>query len=174
MSIARVGLDHVYKWLSISVALVVLDQWSKQIVVNAMMLGEQIQVFSYFSWVRWHNEGAAFSFLSDAGGWQRWFFILLAIGFVSFLTIELWRLGKKNSILHLIYALIIGGALGNMIDRLIQGYVVDFILLHYDRYYFPAFNIADAALSVGAICWGLLLVKEALNERKMKLKERSD
>ena len=174
MSIARVGLDHVYKWLSISVALVVLDQWSKQIVVNAMTLGEQIRVFSYFSLVRWHNEGAAFSLLSDAGGWQRWFFILLAIGFVSFLTIELWRLGKKNSILHLVYALIIGGALGNMIDRLMQGYVVDFILLHYERYYFPAFNIADAALSVGAICWGLLLVKEGLNERKMRLKERSN
>ena len=154
--------------------LVILDQWSKQVVVNVMVLGEQIQVFTYFSWVRWHNEGAAFSFLSDAGGGQRWFFIILAIGFVSFLTLELSRLGKKGSLLHFAYAAIIGGALGNMVDRLMQGYVVDFILLHYDQYYFPAFNVADAALSVGAFCWGLLLVKEALNEKTSRSKEQSN
>jgi len=164
----------VYKWLSISFVLVILDQWSKQVVVNAMVLGERIQVFSHFSWVRWHNEGAAFSFLSDAGGWQRWFFIVLAIGFVSFLTLELSRLGKKGTLLHFVYAAIIGGALGNMIDRLMQGYVVDFILLHYEKYYFPAFNIADSALSVGAFCWGLLLVKEALNGRNIGSKEQSN
>ena len=78
------------------------------------------------------------------------------------------------SLLHFAYAAIIGGALGNVVDRLMQGYVVDFILLHYDQYYFPAFNVADAALSVGAFCWGLLLVKEALNERTLGSKEQSN
>ena len=164
-SIAEIGLDRVFRWLSFSALIIVFDQWTKQIVVNALTLGERLPVFTYFSWVRWHNEGAAFSFLADAGGWQRWFFIVLAVVFVSFLVFELRRLAPKASLQHLAFALIIGGAVGNTIDRLLEGYVVDFVLLHYDRYYFPAFNVADAALSVGALIWGILLVKEVLDKK---------
>lgn len=161
-----IGLVKMIKWLSISVVVIVLDQWSKYLVVGVMSLGEHIPVFSYFSWVRWHNDGAAFSLLAGSGGWARWFFVGLAVGFVGFLIFELRRLGRTGSALHLVYALIIGGALGNMIDRLLQGYVVDFLLFHYQEYYFPAFNVADAALSVGAGIWAVLLISEEINKRR--------
>ena len=155
------------KWFSISFSVVFLDQWTKNIVVDAMSLGDRISVFTYFSWVRWHNEGAAFSFLADAGGWQRWFFIALALFFVAFLANELRNLKEKFSSLHLVYTLIIGGALGNTIDRLINGYVVDFILVHYDQYYFPAFNLADSALTLGAVMWAIILIREVIQEKRV-------
>ena len=146
------------KWFSISFLVVFLDQWTKNIVVDAMSLGDRISVFTYFSWVRWHNEGAAFSFLADAGGWQRWVCVALAFFFVAFLANEVRNLKERGSTLHLVYTLIIGGALGNTIDRLINGYVVDFILVHYEQYYFPAFNLADSALTLGAVMWAIILI----------------
>ena len=155
------------KWFSISFLVVFLDQWTKNIVVDAMSLGDRISVFTYFSWVRWHNEGAAFSFLADAGGWQRWFFVALAFFFVAFLANELRNLKERVSTLHLVYTLIIGGALGNTIDRLVNGYVVDFILVHYDQYYFPAFNLADSALTLGALMWAIILIREVIQEKRV-------
>ena len=150
------------RWLSVSFLVVFLDQWTKNIAVDAMSLGDRISVFPYFSWVRWHNEGAAFSFLANAGGWQRWLFVVLAFFFVAFLTNELRNLKERFSSLHLVYALIIGGALGNTIDRLVNGYVVDFILVHYKQYYFPAFNVADSALTFGAVMWAIVLIREMI------------
>ena len=155
------------RWFSISFLVVFLDQWTKSIAVDTMSLGERIPVFPYFSWVRWHNEGAAFSFLANAGGWQRWFFVALAVFFVAFLVNELRNLKERFSILHLVYTLIIGGALGNTIDRLVNGYVVDFILVHYDEYYFPAFNLADSALTLGALMWAVILIKEMVQEKRI-------
>ena len=155
------------KWFSISFLVVFLDQLTKNIVVDAMLLGDRISVFTYFSWVRWHNEGAAFSFLADAGGWQRLFFVALAVVFVAFLANELRNLKERVSTLHLVYTLIIGGALGNTIDRLVNGYVVDFILVHYDQYYFPAFNLADSALTLGAVMWAMILIREVIQEKRV-------
>lgn len=152
----RTGL---VRWLSVSGVVVILDQLSKWVVVSNMQLGDHIPLLPVFSWVRWHNEGAAFSMLSDSGDWKRWFFVTLAIGFTAFIVYELRQLTVKDRFMAFVYSLILGGALGNMIDRLFHGYVVDFILVHYQDWYFPAFNVADIALSCGAVLWiGFLLL----------------
>jgi signal peptidase II len=154
-------------WLSLSALVVALDQLSKWLVTSNMQLGDQIPVWSVFSWVRWHNEGAAFSMLSDSGDWKRWFFVTLAIGFTGFIVYELRRLNVTDRFMAFVYALILGGALGNMVDRLFHGYVVDFILVHYQDWYFPAFNVADMALSCGAVLWiGFLLLEYRRTARR--------
>ena len=117
---------------------------------------------------------AQLSFLADAGGWQRWFFIALAFFFVAFLANELRNLKERVSILHLVYTLIIGGALGNTIDRLVNGYVVDFILVHYDQYYFPAFNLADSALTLGAVMWAIILIRGDSRKRSIHKETNND
>ena len=142
-----------------------LDQLAKYWVVTELAYQERIQVLPFFAWVRWHNDGAAFSFLSGAGGWQRWFFIFLAIGFAAFIIYELRRLTPNDKVMGWVYGLILGGALGNLVDRLNYGYVVDFILVHYETYYFPAFNLADSALFCGAALWVLLMIAEYREKR---------
>ena len=116
-----------------------------------------------FQFVVVHNTGAAFSFLADAGGWQRWF--LTTVSFVVSIVIAVWmtRLKSSEKLLALSLSLILGGALGNLIDRAFQGYVVDFILLYYDDWYFPAFNVADSAVSVGA---ALMILDVVLSSRR--------
>lgn len=141
------------KWLALAGLVVALDQATKYWVVSALNYLDRVQVLPFFAWVRWHNEGAAFSFLDSAGGWQRWFFIGLAIAFSIFIIYELSRLPKNEKVMGWVYGLILGGALGNLVDRVHHGYVVDFILVHYDTYYFPAFNLADSALFCGAVLW---------------------
>ena len=116
----------------IAVVVWILDRVTKYIVVDNLALGEAIPVVPIFSWIRLHNTGAAFSFLSDAGGWQRWFFVALAIGFAIFLIIELRKIGADRW-LGWTYGLILGGALGNGYDRLVNGYVVDFLLVHWQH-----------------------------------------
>lgn len=148
------------KWLSIAAASLVADQLSKAWVVHNMYYQEEIPVFSFFKWVRWHNEGAAFSFLAGAGGWQHWFFVTLAVGFSAYLVYELARLPEKDKALGWVFALILGGALGNLADRLNHGYVVDFIRFEYGAYGFPAFNIADSSLFCGAALWIVLMIRE--------------
>lgn len=154
------------RWLLLSGAVVVLDQLTKFWVVSALAHGERIAVLPVFSWVRWHNEGAAFSMLADGSGWQRWMFVALAIAFTGFILLELRRLSPADRYMGVVYGLVLGGALGNMIDRLLQGHVVDFLLVHYRDWYFPAFNVADMALSVGAGLWILALLLEYLRARK--------
>ena len=141
------------KWLALAGLVVALDQVTKYWVVSVLNYLDRVQVLPFFAWVRWHNEGAAFSFLDSAGGWQRWFFIGLAIAFSIFIIYELSRLPKNEKVMGWVYGLILGGALGNLVDRVHHGYVVDFILVHYDTYYFPAFNLADSALFCGAVLW---------------------
>lgn len=137
------------KWLAIATLVVVLDHLSKWWISSTMDYQETIPVFPFFAFVHVHNYGAAFSFLADAGGWQRWFFI--GIGIVAtILIVRLLRTHAHESRMALGLALVLGGALGNVIDRAVLGYVVDFLYFHYQGFSWPAFNIADSAISVGA------------------------
>ena len=141
---------NIKSWLWLAAALIVVDQISKWIVLGALQPGEARYVAPFFNWVLTFNSGAAFSFLSDAGGWQRWFFTALALA-VSGWIVTLLRRHTSEFRLSLALTLVLGGALGNVIDRLRFGAVVDFIQWHVAGYYWPAFNVADSAITIGAI-----------------------
>lgn len=145
-------------WLWLTVLTFVLDQVTKYVITNQVELGEQIVVLPLFNITHVHNYGAAFSILSEAGGWQRWALSAVAFGVSSMLLWWLRALPRSNKLLGPAYALILGGAFGNVFDRLYYGYVEDFIHFYYELSSFPAFNIADAAITVGA----MLLIYEAL------------
>ncbi len=141
-----------WRWLPLSFALVVFDQWTKGWIERHYELGEYTPVFFWLDIIRLHNPGAAFSFLADAGGWQRWFFTIFAVGVSVMLVVWLRKVRLKTEpILAIALALVLSGAVGNVIDRIEHGYVVDFIHVHWQQAYFPAFNIADSAITVGAI-----------------------
>lgn len=139
---------EVAKWLALSGLVIALDQTTKQMIAAAFKLGESLRMTSFFDLVLVLNRGAAFSFLSDAGGWQRWFFIVLALVISSWIVFMLVRHAEEK-LLSAALALVLGGALGNVIDRLWHGAVVDFLSFHIAGYYWPAFNLADSAISVG-------------------------
>lgn len=140
----------------IAVVVVILDQITKVWVDNSLSYGQQISVTPSFNLTLAYNQGAAFSFLSDAGGWQRWFFIGISVIVSICLIIWLFRMSREEKWLSVAVSLILGGAIGNnLIDRVIYGHVVDFIQVYYNDWYFPSFNVADAAISVGTV---LLLV----------------
>ena len=136
-------------WLWLSVAVMALDQWTKALVVDRFEEFDRLVLLPVLELMRLHNEGAAFSFLSDAGGWQRWVFIGLGVAVSAAILLWLRRL-EGQAILAAGLALILGGALGNVIDRVLWGYVIDFIRVHYEEHYFPAFNVADSAITIGA------------------------
>ena len=138
------------RWYGLALLVVVLDQYTKGLAQSALEYGRPVEVFSWFNLTLQYNKGAAFSFLSDAGGWQRYFFSVVAVVISAVLVVWLYRMPRQQRLLALALALILGGALGNVWDRLVLGHVVDFISVHYGGYYFPAFNIADSAISVGA------------------------
>jgi signal peptidase II len=149
------------RWLWISLLVIVVDQVSKLWIERSMTLGESFAVLPVLDIVRAHNSGAAFSFLADAGGWQRWAFSLLAVGVSIALVFWLRRLAlATHSLLASGLVLILGGAIGNVIDRIEHGYVVDFVHAHWGAAYFAAFNVADAAISIGAA----LVILDALLE----------
>jgi signal peptidase II len=136
------------KWLSISAIVIALDLYTKHLIQGAFAFGEQLKITSFFDLVHYHNEGAAFGFLNDAGGWQKWFFASIA----GIAAIVITYLIKKNHTQKLFcfgLALVLGGALGNLYDRITLGYVVDFLNFHWNAHTFPAFNVADSAISVG-------------------------
>jgi len=141
---------NIKSWLWLAATLVIIDQISKWIVLGALQPGESRYVAPFFNWVLTFNSGAAFSFLSDAGGWQRWFFTALALA-ISAWIVTLLRRHTSEFRLSLALTLVLGGALGNVIDRLRFGAVVDFIQWHVAGYYWPAFNVADSAITIGAI-----------------------
>jgi len=145
----RNGAYSLY-WYGLALLVVVLDQYTKGLAQSALEYGRPQEVFSWFNLTLQYNTGAAFSFLSDAGGWQRYFFSVVAVVISAVLVVWLYRMPRQQRLLALALALILGGALGNVWDRLLLGHVVDFISVHYGGYYFPAFNIADSAISVGA------------------------
>ena len=138
------------RWYALAVLVIVLDQYTKLLAESDLDYGRPVEVFSWFNLTLQYNTGAAFSFLSDAGGWQRYFFSAVALLISVALVIWLYTMPRSDKLLAAALALILGGALGNLWDRLVLGHVVDFISVHYGGYYFPAFNIADAAISVGA------------------------
>ncbi len=140
------------RWYALAALVVVLDQFTKGLAESALEYGRPVEVFSWFNLTLQYNTGAAFSFLSDAGGWQRYFFSAVAIIISVLLVAWLYRMPREQRLLALALALILGGALGNVWDRLVLGHVVDFISVHYGGRYFPAFNIADSAISLGAAC----------------------
>ena len=139
-------------WLWLAVAVIAFDQWTKTLVVERLGELERHVLLPVLEFMRLHNEGAAFSFLSNAGGWQRWLFISLGVVVSAAILFWLRRLpAKGQALLAAGLSLILGGALGNVIDRVLQGYVIDFIRVHYGEHYFPAFNVADSAITIGAV-----------------------
>lgn len=135
-------------WLGLSLLVVVLDQATKHAIRHAMNVGDSVEVAPFFDIVLVFNPGAAFSFLAHHDGWQRWLFTGLALGVSGWLAVMLRRYSKET-LLPLSFALIIGGALGNVIDRILFGAVIDFLYFHLGRHGFPAFNVADSAISIG-------------------------
>jgi len=155
------GLIH---WLAIALVLLLVDQFTKILVLGSFQLGEGIPVTGFFNLVRVHNAGAAFSFLAGASGWQRWFFT--ALGLVAAVVI-VWMLKGHPGQRLFCFALacILGGAVGNVIDRVLYGYVVDFLDFHWAGMHFPAFNVADSTITVGATC---LILDELLRVRRTR------
>jgi signal peptidase II len=149
------------RWLTLSALVIVLDQLSKAWIIGHFAFGETLTVFSLFNLVLAHNTGAAFSFLNDAGGIQRWLFSIIAIA-ASGWIILLLRRHSEQLLFAAALSMILGGALGNLIDRLRYGYVVDFLSFHWNQHYFPAFNLADSAITCGAF----LLILDSLKEKK--------
>lgn len=148
-------------WLVLSLLVLVIDQVSKAHFEGSLEMFQQIVVIpDYFSWTLAYNTGAAFSFLADGGGWQRWLFAVIAVVVSTVLVVWLKRLGRDDTWLAIALALVLGGALGNLYDRIALGHVIDFILVHWqNRHYFPAFNFADSAITVGAIMLALDMFK---------------
>ena len=149
-------------WLGIAATVIVLDQLTKAMIVAAFQLGDARVLTPFFDIVRAHNRGAAFSFLNDAGGWQRWFFAVLGIAAAAFIVWMLRRHGGQR-MFGWALALILGGALGNVIDRLARGHVIDFLQVHWKQHYFPSFNVADSAITIGAV---LLVLDELRRVRR--------
>ena len=147
------GGAGLIRWLSLATVIIILDQITKLWVSQSFVYGENMAVTDFFNLVLVHNSGAAFSFLSNAGGWQRWFFSAIA-AIASVWIILLLRKHKQEKLFCFSLTLILGGALGNLIDRAAYGYVVDFLDFYWNTYHFPAFNIADSAVTCGA---GVLL-----------------
>lgn len=152
-----------FSWLWLAVLVIVLDQVTKLYFSSTMQLGESIPLLPVFNWTLAHNYGAAFSFLHDAGGWQRWFFAGIALVVSGGILFWLKTVPANARFLACALVLVLGGALGNLYDRMMLGYVVDFIHVHYGTWHFPAFNIADCGISVGA---AMLIIDSLFLEKK--------
>ncbi|MDX2456686.1 MAG: signal peptidase II [Gammaproteobacteria bacterium] len=152
------------KWLWVSVVVLLVDQCTKLLADAMLTLYQPVELIPYFALRKAYNSGAAFSFLADESGWQRWFFIALAVIVIGVLVVWLRRLSAEEVRTRLALVLILGGAAGNVVDRLVYGYVIDFIDVYYKSWHWPAFNIADAAISVGAF----LLLLDAFQGGKEK------
>jgi len=154
------------RWLWLSAVVVALDQYSKVLVDSALELHQSIAIIPSFAIRKIYNSGAAFSFLSNASGWQRWFFIALALLVVGVLVVWLYRLQKNQLRLALALSLVLGGAIGNLVDRVLYGYVIDFIDVYYASWHWPTFNLADSAITAGA---ALLLLDAFTGNKKDEL-----
>jgi signal peptidase II len=149
-------------WFAIAAALIAADQWTKALVAERFALYESLPLLPVLDLTRLHNTGAAFSMLADQSGWQRWVLTAIALGVSALLAVLLLRIPRgQPRALTAAYALVMAGALGNALDRIRFGYVVDFVHLHWQDWYYPAFNVADSAITVGA----LLLLWDAFRAR---------
>lgn len=155
--IANTGLRFVW----ISIIAIVLDQWTKTAIVDAMFIGESIQILPFFNLTYVHNYGAAFSFLYDAGGWQRYFLGAIATVVSGVIIWWLYKASKSQVLMCIAFAFILGGAIGNLIDRVLHGYVIDFLDFYVNTYHWPAFNIADSSIFIGAV---LLIIDMFINK----------
>ena len=151
-------------WLGLSLLILIVDQFTKIMVLGYFRLGDSLHVTGFFNLVRVHNEGAAFSFLAGASGWQRWFFT--AVGVVAaFFIVWMLKSHPGQRLFAFAMACILAGAIGNVIDRLAYGYVVDFLQFHYAHWYFPSFNVADSAITIGAAA---MILDELLRVRRSR------
>ena len=164
MAYRKSSPSSLLPWLGIAFITILLDQFSKVLIVGSLQLRDSHTITSFFNIVRWHNTGAAFSFLAGADGWQRWFFIGLG-AVAAFVIVWMLRSHAGQRLFCWSLALILGGAVGNVIDRVWHGYVVDFIQVHYANLFFPSFNIADSAITVGA---ALLILDELRRVRSAR------
>ena len=162
----------MFVWLGIALVILLADQFTKVLIIGSFELGDSHSVTSIFNLVRVYNSGAAFSFLSSASGWQRWFFTAIGVGAAGFI-VWLLRSHPNQRLFCFALALVLGGAIGNVIDRVLWGYVIDFLDFHWDwlaplfyQGHFPAFNVADSAISVGTVC---LILDELLRVRQSKV-----
>ncbi len=164
----RLGIRMACLCLLMSVVVVLLDLWTKGLATESLTLYRPVEITSWLNMTLAHNYGAAFSFLSDAGGWQRWLFTGLASVVTLVLIVWLFRLTVREKLTAVGLGLIIGGAVGNLIDRIVNGYVVDFIDVFYQDWHWPAFNLADSAITGGVI---LLLLDALLQSISSKRSE---
>ncbi|MFN7856043.1 MAG: signal peptidase II [Acidovorax sp.] len=155
------GGPTLWPWLAWALVILVADQITKTLIVDHYELGDSTFITSFFNIVRAHNTGAAFSLLADAGGWQRWLFTGIGVAATIFIVWQL-KAHPGQKLFSFSLASILGGAVGNVVDRLMHGYVVDFLQFHYANWYFPSFNVADSAITVGAAC---LILDELLRVR---------
>ena len=158
------GGIRLMHWLAIALVIALVDQFTKLLIVGSMQLGESTPVTTFFNIVRAHNSGAAFSFLADASGWQRWFFTGLG-AVASVVMVVLLRSHPSEKLFCFAISCVLGGAVGNVIDRVLYGYVVDFLDFHWMAMHFPAFNAADSAITLGASC---LILDEILRVRRSR------
>ena len=151
-------------WLGLALLIFLADQFTKVLILGYYKLGDATYVTSFFNVVRVHNSGAAFSFLANAGGWQRWFFTVIGIVAAIFIV---WMLKSHpgQKLFSFALACILGGAIGNLVDRSLHGYVVDFLDFHAAGWHFPAFNVADSGITIGAVC---LILDEILRVRRAR------
>jgi len=157
------------RFLWISLLVFILDQWTKGAVVEAMTLFESRQILPFFNLTYVHNYGAAFSFLHSAGGWQRWFFTVIALGVSIMILWWLKQTPRQQLLLPVAFSFVLGGALGNVYDRIAYGYVIDFLDFYVNDWHWPAFNIADSAIFIGAA----LLIIDMFVNKEDKTKEES-
>ena len=164
LSLSRQGGGSMLPWLGLALIILIADQFTKVLVLGYYQLGDSTRITSFFNLVRAHNTGAAFSFLASASGWQRWFFTAIGLAATIFIV---WMLRSHSGqrLFSFALACILGGAVGNVVDRLLHGYVVDFLQFHWAGWYFPAFNVADSAITIGAVC---LILDELLRVRRSK------
>ncbi|MDT0583956.1 MULTISPECIES: signal peptidase II [Alteromonadaceae] len=154
------------RFIWISLIIFIFDQWSKYAVVDSMSLYQSIEIMPFFNFTYVHNYGAAFSILYDAGGWQRYFLSAIALGVSALILWWLKATTKQQKLLPVAFSFILGGALGNVYDRMVHGYVIDFLDLYYGTYHWPAFNIADSAIFIGAV---LLIIDMFKNKEANEL-----
>jgi len=161
---AKTGSAGLLQWIGLALIILIADQFTKVLIVGYYNLHDSTYVTSFFNVVRMHNTGAAFSFLAGGSGWQRWFFTAIGLAAVTFI---LWLLKSHagQRLFSFALACIMGGAVGNVIDRLVHGYVIDFLDFHWRGMHFPAFNVADSAITVGAAC---LILDELLRVRRAR------
>ncbi|NMM10195.1 MAG: lipoprotein signal peptidase [Polaromonas sp.] len=156
--------NSMLPWLGLALILLIADQFTKVLILGYYQLGDATYVTSFFNVVRFHNVGAAFSFLASASGWQRWFFTAIGVAAALFIV---WMLKSHagQKLFSFAMACILAGAVGNVVDRILHSYVVDFLDFHYANWHFPAFNLADSAITLGAIC---LVLDELRRVRRAK------